>query len=435
MRRKRGRNILFSMVAVLLVFTVFEVLLRISGIRMSRAPVVIERIMHSEIRYDWLVEDSQLFWKLRNAPPGDVAFRLEGDSRTGASVSRDQTVLDSGEEDDSGMDDTMEKKSEPVSGKRRMPVLAVAADRYETGPLPVARRPGVTRMICLGDSCTFFGHPSYPRRLEIRLNSLPGQSWEVYNAGVPGYTSYQGYHLFKTYLLKYRPDLVTVFFGWNDHWLASQMPDAAYHLNGRADSRLGMDSLLRHLRFYDLLSVMLFKVRHRIGPGDRDAAGGFRVPLDDFRHNMNAIQELAAGEGIHTVFLTAPAGFTPDNPPQYLEESGFFPDVSRLAAVHEEYNNVVRSITATQFSLCVDLEREMENDPMKPSYFLKDGIHYTPAGIERVSRIIGDRLLDWRMHGIMEETMGAELHELAEFTHPQTPAGRPCKAGDIRTLE
>jgi lysophospholipase L1-like esterase len=89
------------------------------------------------------------------------------------------------------------------------------------------------RILCLGDSVTFGyrvpesfpedhlnfnpDHQPYPLLLEQRLrNSNPDRSIEVIDMATPGYTTHQGLAWLKRDIAKFKPDLVTVNFGWND---------------------------------------------------------------------------------------------------------------------------------------------------------------------------------------------------------------------------
>ena len=79
------------------------------------------------------------------------------------------------------------------------------------------------RIMCIGDSVTF-GAPqtlnrpedTYPKRLEAMLHDYGLTCVEVLNAGVPGYTSYQGLQQLRHRLIQYDPDCVIVQFGIND---------------------------------------------------------------------------------------------------------------------------------------------------------------------------------------------------------------------------
>ena len=89
----------------------------------------------------------------------------------------------------------------------------------EVGPKPV----GVCRILFLGDSLVWSGETSsgklYTEVLEARLNDrLDGEatSFEVINAGVPGYTTYQELEFLKVYGLDMEPDVVVLGFVFND---------------------------------------------------------------------------------------------------------------------------------------------------------------------------------------------------------------------------
>src|SRR5262245_25249513 len=106
----------------------------------------------------------------------------------------------------------------------------ISSDGFRTHEL-APKRAGVYRILALGDSCTFgmlmrgkyFGYVRnpYPLALEKLLADRVGPGrFEVYNAGVPGYNSYQGLMLLRSRLRSLAPDLITVRFGWNDHFLS-----------------------------------------------------------------------------------------------------------------------------------------------------------------------------------------------------------------------
>jgi len=75
------------------------------------------------------------------------------------------------------------------------------------------------RVLALGDSCTFGlgvqDGEAWPAQLEGLLR-IEGLDVEVVNAGVPGYTAYQGRRVLETRGLTLEPDVVLVAFGFND---------------------------------------------------------------------------------------------------------------------------------------------------------------------------------------------------------------------------
>ena len=78
-------------------------------------------------------------------------------------------------------------------------------------------------MLFLGDSLIWSGETSsgelYTEVLERRLNARSpnrANSFEVINAGIPGYTTYQEFEFLKIYGLDMEPDLVVLGFVFND---------------------------------------------------------------------------------------------------------------------------------------------------------------------------------------------------------------------------
>jgi lysophospholipase L1-like esterase len=86
-----------------------------------------------------------------------------------------------------------------------------------------AKRPGTLRILFVGDSLVWSGETSsgelYTKVLEQRLNArsvASVNSFEVINAGIPGYTTYQELEFLKIYGLDMEPDLVILGFVFND---------------------------------------------------------------------------------------------------------------------------------------------------------------------------------------------------------------------------
>lgn len=89
----------------------------------------------------------------------------------------------------------------------------------EVGP----KKPGTSRILFIGDSLVWSGETSsgelYTKVLEQRLNARSVRnvnSFEVINAGIPGYTTYQELEFLKIYGLDMEPDLVILGFVFND---------------------------------------------------------------------------------------------------------------------------------------------------------------------------------------------------------------------------
>lgn len=239
------------------------------------------------------------------------------------------------------------------------------------------KKPGVSRVATLGDSCTIAGKPPYPEELQKKL----GPRFEVLNAGVGSWSSYQGLQLLRTRLLAYHPDAVTIYFGWNDHWLAWAAPDK--ELSRLLDRQWRAGNLVNKSKVLQALLKLIAKARGgpRFGPETP-----YRVSLDDYEGNLRRMAGLIKASGAKAVFVTAPSGLTPEHPvtKQLCEDTHNFYDPALIGSVHAAYNERVRRAAAETGSTLVDLERDFAA-AKEPGALFTDGIHLSAAGHERAA--------------------------------------------------
>lgn len=97
---------------------------------------------------------------------------------------------------------------------------------------------GIFRILVIGDSVAMSGFPyeqSWEQVLELNLNRFAAGSgistrYEVINAGIGGYVSWQALKRLEIRGLKYQPDLVLLLVGWND-MLYSALPNWSPEMN------------------------------------------------------------------------------------------------------------------------------------------------------------------------------------------------------------
>ena len=189
-------------------------------------------------------------------------------------------------------------------------------------PVQMPKPAGMTRIFALGDSNTFGWDVdegvNWPAQLHGLL-SAGGAPVEVINAGVWGYTSYQGLARFKE-LLAFDPNIILVSFGGNDAHQV-RVTDADYVRSHDRIDRMTRSS--RNLRVaqlavagWDLVGVA---AAHSKGLAPR-------VSLDEYRANLRAMIALGRAKGITVVLLTRPFIGVSDDPaswktyaPQYNE--------------------------------------------------------------------------------------------------------------------
>lgn len=250
------------------------------------------------------------------------------------------------------------------------------------GPEPRIPKPaGTSRIVYLGDSCSQQGYPeAWPEVATSLLASAKAGALDEVNLALSGYSSHQGRVLAERHLSELDPDLVVVFFGWNDHWLARGAIDADKHVD------LRFEGLYRASRTLQL-------VRKLTARGAAPALERPRVPLELYRENLRRIVELATACGARTLLVTAPS--THDLAvPEYLVARGFVATKEQALRVHAEYNGVVRELASELDVALCDLELELRADPQRARYFLEDGIHFSVEGRRAVAARCVQRVRD-----------------------------------------
>jgi lysophospholipase L1-like esterase len=224
------------------------------------------------------------------------------------------------------------------------------------------------RIIALADSVTVMeqgkGWPDMlPEALREAGRAAPVQ---VFNAGVPGYTSWQGGLYLQQELIRCRPKLVTIEFGWNDHWPTPY---------GKPDKDLRMPSApvaavqkaLGASRVYRLMRSLFVRTPAPAGPP--------RVSLTDYRENLRRIVVLTRTQGGRVVLLTAP----------------FLDGPWGWRVDHLAYNEAVREVAAETFQTLVDLTAEFRD---RPDLFYadaaggRDPVHFNQQGSRLVAAAV-----------------------------------------------
>ncbi|QEF99416.1 GDSL-like Lipase/Acylhydrolase [Stieleria maiorica] len=252
------------------------------------------------------------------------------------------------------------------------------------GPEFVADKPdGVFRIVCLGDSCTHFGPVTYSDMLRGYLDRVAPGEFEVINGGVIGYTSFQGKRLLETEVTGWDPDLVTVYFGWNDHWLAR-----GYQDKDQQAVEPPLAGGLSKVRLFQLIQGLMPRAV---------ADSAMRVEAEDYRANLQAIGEVCRANQFDCWYLTAPHAFDLGVPP-YLIESGEAENLEDLLEIHRAYNQIVRDVAVSRGNTLVDLERELDS-MNKSELFIDDHIHLSKQGRLLVAKRLAAEL---RGAGILE---------------------------------
>jgi len=241
---------------------------------------------------------------------------------------------------------------------------------------------GRTRLLTIGNSCTFGWGVDYERSYPRRLEALLGNSYQVINSGVPGYTSLQGKRFYASDLRRLRPDIVTVLFAFNDHWAAA---------SGIADKDqqplpqpvLDLQNVLSRLHSYRLLKKLILATMEPSMDSLFDrSAPVYRVGLEDFRLNLVGLCGMIRADGAEPVLLTSPIpSLTAYFPPGHK---------SNLHMYHEWYNAVIREVALAESCLLIDLAAAFDSYPNLFDEPTADPIHFNERGHELAARLIAE---------------------------------------------
>ena len=262
---------------------------------------------------------------------------------------------------------------------------------FRTHEFTVPKPDGLIRVVSLGDSCTAQGHPPYSERLDECLKADPpgGRDWEAVNLGVFGYSSAQGAAVYHRWADRLGANVVTLYFGWNDHWTEHSVTDRQ-----RMASRMGPFAAknleaFRRKRLYNALSHAVSRMREG-GEGRSDADSRVpRVPPVEYVGTLKRLIAEIRANGAVPLVLTAPRRSLTDT----LVKSGHARSPAEAEEFHDHYVELTRQVAAEENAELLDLAAIIASPDYDDGYFMEDGIHWTDSkGIPLLATLICDKL-------------------------------------------
>lgn len=300
---------------------------------------------------------------------------------------------------------------DPLLHFKNDPELVVAGAHLNTdgfrGRAFTPKKPGVFRILSMGDSCTFGIVPAdqgfhvrvpYPQYLEGLLAKRFGPNHvEVLNAGSPGYNSFQGLMLLRTKLRGLEPDLITVRFGWNDHFMsAAGRREGAFRESHNPIVR-GFKELLVRTALYPFALRLLLEMRARLG---HESNGRSKLPTEwvpnlsvkEYKYALGQIAELGRRRGARVWLLTPPIALSSDQEISRYEalprdalarkalQFNAIVSFRRLREIHDRYVVATREVAAELDVPLVDMEAIYRNANDARLFSLTDMLHPTQRG-------------------------------------------------------
>ena len=256
-------------------------------------------------------------------------------------------------------------------------LISNAAGLREDHEIAPEKPAGEVRILFLGDSCTFgFGSladESFVEQAERALNArYPQVKTECLNAGVPGYSLYQGWRFLEMRGWNYAPDLVVATFGWNDERSWADQSDLQH---GRRKQAATPPPGLRR----SLLARRLWETGVRLGAGKSAGGKSVRVPPEEFAEILGHLRQSAADRGVEMRVVAWP---------MRRDLAGGPPT---------PYREVLRDFGAAHGGLCIDplpkFRQALERHGPEDLYI--DQGHVRPLGNELVAEAIAEALGPW----------------------------------------
>jgi len=237
--------------------------------------------------------------------------------------------------------------------------------------LPAKKPEGAYWIIAVGDSNTLGWRgedaPNWPGSLQ-KLLRRDSDRFEVVNAGVWGYSSYQGLIRLEE-VLAYQPDMVLISFGSNDAHPV-RVSDRHY---GESLWSERLQRLVAPSRLGRLLTATVMKLT-TFGGGEIT----HRVSLNEYRENLESMVHLAQAHEVQLVFLSRP----------YI---GSMPRVIRWKSYAHLYNAVTAEVAERHGLPLIDFYHLFKN---KDQLF-SDESHFTEEGHQIAAGIVREHVLPW----------------------------------------
>jgi lysophospholipase L1-like esterase len=219
------------------------------------------------------------------------------------------------------------------------------------------------RIMFLGCSTTFgWGvddEQTYPALVQAAYERAGRPDIEVFNAGQPGYTSFQGLWFYENVLRDYHPDLV--FFGYvvQDARLAAWSDSSQALL--QQDARFLKQTFLYRSHLYLGLRTLIDAWRIRSKERDESGHEGVhRVSREEYVENIRAFVRLTRRDGVRLALFDFP-----------LERAGYTREHRRLVRIAAEELGLPH----------LDIQTEVEQaSRTRELYFPKDPGHANAEG-------------------------------------------------------
>jgi hypothetical protein len=174
------------------------------------------------------------------------------------------------------------------------------------------------------------------------------------------------------------PDLITVRYGWNDHFLSEAPPGKSPYRE--SDSRLvvALEDLALRTALYPFVRRLGFELRAWRGQNPQALREAFArqmqwsptVPLPDYEHNLRRIVEIGRARGAEVWLLTSPYNPNPSETARNFVSINNRLGFEELMAVHDQYNEATRRVGRELGAPVIDMAAVYRDNRDNPDFRL-----------------------------------------------------------------
>ncbi|PIS14390.1 hypothetical protein COT64_02890 [Candidatus Shapirobacteria bacterium CG09_land_8_20_14_0_10_39_12] len=271
------------------------------------------------------------------------------------------------------------------------------------------KKADVNRIITMGDSVTFGITPEvcpYPSQLQEIFNKKYPNKVEIINAGVEGYSSEYVLKRLKYDILQYKPDIVTVYVGWNDLYAVNpQSP-----LNSKKMAKLA--EFLNKFYIYKAGRKVIFlwikpKLDHLITLSNAinaDAAIYDKFEPENYKNNLKEIIKVCRENNIKVILINL-TSILSDNMSQEDIKKVHYPyftsDIEKLKTLQTIYNQAIEQVAQENNTPQIDLNSAINKISNKGALFF-DTMHPYCEGQKIIAETIFNDLISQKLLDVVK---------------------------------
>ena len=271
------------------------------------------------------------------------------------------------------------------------------------------KKADVIRIIAMGDSVTFGITPEtcpYSVQLQELFNQKYSNKVEVINAGVEGYSSEYVLKRLKYDILQYKPDIITVYVGWNDLYAVNPLSP----LNYKKFS--GLARFLNNFYLYKAFRRVIFlSIKPKIE--QKFMNNTYNQNIEDiyqkfepviYKGNLRKIIETARENQIKLVLINL-ASILSDKMAEGDIKKVHYPcftsDIEKLKMLQDRYNKAIEDIVKEEQVTLIDLNKAINQISDKGRLFF-DTMHPYCAGQKIIAETIFNNLISQKLLNLVK---------------------------------